>query len=201
MRRSVQKHKTALVESDQIGSGTRIWAFAHVMAGATIGRNCNIGDHCFIESGAVIGNDVTIKNGVSVWDKVTIKDGVFVGPNATLTNDLWPRSRNADWQARETIIEKGATIGANATILCGIRIGSYSMIGAGSVVTREIPDHALFYGNPAKLNGWVCICSAKLNFTGATTTCKKCDRAYRKSNRSVTFLEPDATRTSRRGKR
>jgi UDP-2-acetamido-3-amino-2,3-dideoxy-glucuronate N-acetyltransferase len=176
------KHATALVESDKIGSGTRIWAFVHVMAGAVIGENCNIGDHCFIESGAVIGNNVTIKNGVSVWDKVKIEDGAFLGPNAALTNDLWPRSRNPEWQPSETIIGRGATIGANATILCGIRVGVYAMIGAGAVVTSNLSDYALCYGNPARIQGWVCACATKLHFEGMKAICDKCGRQYRKSN-------------------
>ena len=184
------KHDTALVESRNVGSGTRIWAYTHVMDGAVIGDNCNICDHCFIESGAVIGNNVTIKNGVSVWDKVTIEDGAFVGPNATLTNDLWPRSRNQNWQAKETLIGKGATIGANATILCGIRIGSFAMIGAGSVLTRDLPDYALCYGNPARIHGWVCSCGSKLNFTEINATCKQCGRQYHKSQNKVSIVEP-----------
>jgi UDP-2-acetamido-3-amino-2,3-dideoxy-glucuronate N-acetyltransferase len=185
------KHETALVESENVGSGTRIWAYAHVMSGAVIGKNCNICDHCFIESGAVIGNNVTIKNGVSVWDKVTIEEGVFVGPNATLTNDSWPRSRNPNWQVRETLIARGATIGANATILCGIRIGAFVMIGAGAVVTRDLPDYALCYGNPARVQGWVCVCASKLNFRGTSATCEPCGRQYRKSNHKVTVVETD----------
>lgn len=178
MKRFFQ-HPTALVESKTIGKGTRIWAYAHVMSGAVIGENCNIGDHCFIESGAVIGNNVTVKNGVSVWDHIRIEDGVFLGPETTLTNDLWPRSR-ADWQASDTVIEQGATIGANATLLCGLRIGRYAMIGAGSVVTEPVPTFALCYGNPARLHGWVCVCTHKLSFQKRFTVCKKCGRHYLK---------------------
>jgi UDP-2-acetamido-3-amino-2,3-dideoxy-glucuronate N-acetyltransferase len=184
------KHETALVESENVGSGTRIWAYTHVMSGAVVGENCNICDHCFIESGAVIGNNVTIKNGVSVWDKVTIEEGAFVGPNATLTNDLWPRSRNPKWQVKETLIGRGATIGANATILCGIRIGAFTMIGAGSVVTRDLPDYALCYGNPARVQGWVCACTSKLNFAGTGATCGECGAQYLKSNQKVAPVEP-----------
>ena len=118
------RHQTALVESHSIGAGTRIWAFTHIMAGARIGERCNICDHCFVEAGAVIGNNVTLKNGVSVWDQITLEDGVFVGPNATFTNDRRPRSGNPNWQVERTVIGRGASIGANATILCGIRVGA-----------------------------------------------------------------------------
>jgi UDP-2-acetamido-3-amino-2,3-dideoxy-glucuronate N-acetyltransferase len=182
------KHETALVESEQIGAGTRIWAYAHVMKGAVIGENCNICDHSFIESGAVIGSNVTIKNGVAIWDRVTIEDYVFLGPNAALTNDLWPRSRKPDWKVSPTLIERGATIGANATIVCGIRIGAYAMIGAGAVVTRNVPAYAICYGNPARVQGWVCSCAVKLDFRSAETTCE-CGKRYRRSNGEVVWVE------------
>jgi UDP-2-acetamido-3-amino-2,3-dideoxy-glucuronate N-acetyltransferase len=183
------KHETALVESDQIGAGTRIWAYSHVMRGAVIGENCNICDHSFIESGAILGNNVTIKNGVSVWNKVKIEDGVFLGPNAALTNDLWPRSRNSDWQASETLIEKGATVGANATVVCGIRIGAYAMIGAGAVVTRDVPSYAICYGNPARVRGWVCACANKLDFRSSESECSKCGSWYRKADGEVMVIK------------
>jgi acetyltransferase-like isoleucine patch superfamily enzyme len=169
----VQTHPTALVESDAIGDGTRIWAFAHVLAGASIGRGCNIGDHCYIESGAVIGDEVTIKNGVAVWDGVTIARGVFVGPNVTLTNDVRPRSR-APWTLARTTIEEGATIGANATVLPGLTIGAFSMVGAGAVVTRDVPPHALVLGNPARVRGHVCRCGGTLPKRGRRHACPAC---------------------------
>ncbi|KAF0243699.1 MAG: N-acetylglucosamine-1-phosphate uridyltransferase [bacterium] len=181
------KHDTALVESDQIGLGTRIWAYTHIMRGAKIGEGCNICDHSFIESGAVIGNNVTIKNGVSIWDKVTIEDQVFLGPNVALTNDLWPRSKKADWQVVETLIKQGATIGANATIVCGVSIGQYAMVGAGSVVTRNIPDYGLSYGNPARVCGWVCRCSKKLIFDSNISNCQ-CGLKYQKIENKVSLL-------------
>lgn len=181
-------HNTALVESDQIGDGTRIWAYAHIMRGAQIGENCNVGDHSFVESGAVIGNNVTIKNGVSIWDKVTIEDGVFLGPNVALTNDLWPRSRKADWQIVSTLIQTGATIGANATIVCGISIGQYAMIGAGSVVTRNVPAYGICYGNPARHHGWICKCTKKLKFESDIAVCE-CGHKYKKTNSEVCLIE------------
>jgi len=148
-------HTQALVESDTIGEGTRIWAFAHVMKGARIGKGCNIGDHSFIESGVTVGNDVTIKNGVSIWEGVEIGDLVFVGPNVAFTNDTRPRSKVYHATPERTRILEGASIGANATILSGITIGRYAMIGAGSVVTKDVRDFELVVGCPARHAGWV----------------------------------------------
>jgi len=161
----VFKHPTALVESDKIGDGTRIWAFAHILQGAVIGKNCNICDNAYIEGGAVVGNNVKIKNGVAVWDKVVIEDDVFIGPFAVFTNDINPRAFRKKEPAEflRTLIKKGASIGANATIVCGITIGRYAFIGAGAVVTNDIPDYGLAYGNPAKLRGYVCQCGCKLD--------------------------------------
>ncbi len=148
-------HPHALVESDDIGAGTRVWAFAHVMKSAQVGKGCNIGDHSFIESGAILGNDVTIKNGVSVWDGLEIGDLVFVGPNVAFTNDTRPRSKIYHLTPERTRILEGASIGANATILAGITIGKYAMVGAGSVVTKEVKDFELVVGCPARHAGWV----------------------------------------------
>jgi len=144
-------HEKALVETDAIGEGTRIWAFAHVLKNVVIGSHCNIGDHAFIESGVSIGNNVTIKNGVSIWEHVHVADNVFFGPNAVLTNDLTPRSRDTGWTPVETWIEEGVTIGANATIVCGVRLGARCLIGAGAVVTRDITKPGIYVGNPARL--------------------------------------------------
>ena len=148
-------HPQALVESEEIGEGTRIWAFAHVMKGARIGKGCNIGDHSFIESGVTIGDDVTVKNGVSIWEGVEIGDRVFVGPNVAFTNDLRPRSKAYHAKPERTVVREGASIGANATILSGITIGQYAMIGAGAVVTKDVRDFELVTGNPARHAGWV----------------------------------------------
>jgi UDP-2-acetamido-3-amino-2,3-dideoxy-glucuronate N-acetyltransferase len=160
-----------LVESAAIGQGTRIWAFAHVLKGARVGRHCNIGDHCFIEGGARIGNNVTVKNGVAVWEGVVVRDNAFIGPFAVFTNDLVPRSprfpgaamryESKAWLSR-TVLEEGASIGANATILCGLRIGRFAMIAAGAVVTRDVPPHALMVGVPARQAAWVCECGTRL---------------------------------------
>jgi UDP-2-acetamido-3-amino-2,3-dideoxy-glucuronate N-acetyltransferase len=156
-------HPHALCEAP-IGDGTRVWAFAHVMAGAVVGRDCNVGGQSFIEAGAVVGDGVTIKNGVSVWRGVTLEDSVFVGPNAVFTNDLRPRAhlKVAEGDLVPTTVRTGATIGANATIVCGITIGSFAFVAAGAVVTRDVPDHALVVGSPAKRRGWVCRCARPL---------------------------------------
>lgn len=147
-------HSHALVETNQIGEGTRVWAFVHILEGAVIGSGCNICDHCYIENGVSIGNNVTVKCGIYIWDGVTIEDDVFLGPNVVFTNDIRPRSKQYIEPAK-TIIKKGASIGANSTILAGNTIGEYAMTGIGSVITRDVPDYALVYGNPARIKGWV----------------------------------------------
>ena len=148
-------HPTAIVESQAIGTDTCVWAFVHILPGAVIGERCNICDHCFIEGQVRIGNEVTVKTGVSIWDGVTLEDRVFIGPNAVFTNDLLPRSRNAAYQMQRTLVKAGASIGANATVLSGLTIGRSALVGIGSVVTRDVPDYGLVYGNPARQRGWV----------------------------------------------
>lgn len=143
-------HEKALVESDTIGENTRIWAFVHILPNAVIGSDCNICDHVFIENDVVIGNRVTIKCGVQIWDGLRIEDDVMVGPNATFTNDLFPRSKQP-FELKQTHVRKGASIGANATILAGVEIGEAAMVGAGSVVTKDVPPYSVVVGNPAKV--------------------------------------------------
>jgi acetyltransferase-like isoleucine patch superfamily enzyme len=157
-------HPQALVESDKIGEGTRVWAFAHVMKDAVIGKHCNICDHAFVESNVVLGDGVTIKNGVSVWDGVSLGDHVFVGPNAVFTNDLNPRAevKKTREQFVLTDVQEGATIGANATIVCGVTLGRYAFIGAGTVVIRDVPAYAMMVGNPARQIGHMCECGERL---------------------------------------
>jgi UDP-2-acetamido-3-amino-2,3-dideoxy-glucuronate N-acetyltransferase len=147
-------HPNSIVESKQIGKGTRVWAFAHILPGAVIGEDCNLCDHTFIENEVVIGNRVTIKSGVQLWDGLTLEDDVFVGPNATFTNDPFPRSKQYPESFVHTLIRKGASIGANATILPGLTIGQYAMIGAGTVVTKDVPAYAIVVGNPAQIIGY-----------------------------------------------
>ena len=178
-------HPRALVESPKIGKRTRVWAFAHVMERARVGADCNIGECSFIENGAVLGDRVTLKNGVSVWDGVVIEDDVFVGPNAVFTNDMWPISRRPFSDPVKTRVRKGACIGANATVICGITIGEYAFLGAGAVATKDIPGHALATGNPARVTGFLCGCRKKLHFRGGKAKCASCRLGYRKAGNKV----------------
>ena len=174
---SVFVHDLALCESIDIGPRTRVWAFAHVMPNVAVGADCNICDHVFIESGAVVGNRVTVKNNVLIWDKVTIEDDVFLGPNAVFTNDLNPRAefKKTPAQFSPTLVRQGCSVGANATIVCGITLHPYSMVGAGSVVVSDVPAYALVVGNPSRRVGWVCECGIKLT---SALECA-CGRQYR----------------------
>jgi len=177
-------HPQAIVETDDIGSGTRIWAFAHVMSGARIGFDCNICDHAFIEAGATLGNNVTVKNGVAVWQGVTIEDNVFLGPNCVLTNDHNPRAyiKKTGAALETTLIRANATVGANATIVCGITVGQYAFIGAGTVVIRPVHDFALMVGNPARQIGWMCVCAKSLplraSAADSSVTCPHCHSRF-----------------------
>jgi UDP-2-acetamido-3-amino-2,3-dideoxy-glucuronate N-acetyltransferase len=148
------QHSQALVEGQTIGKGTRIWAFVHVLPKAKIGEDCNICDHVFIENDVQVGHRVTVKCGVQLWDGVILEDDVFVGPNVTFTNDLFPRSRQYPESFAKTLVRRGASIGANATILPGVTIGIGAMIGAGAVVTKDVPPHAIVVGNPGRIRGY-----------------------------------------------
>lgn len=194
-------HPQALVETKDIGSGTRIWAFSHVMSGAKIGRNCNIGDHSFVESGAIVGDNCTIKNGNMVWEGVSLEEGVFVGPHVFFTNDLHPRSPRltevgnryhdkANWLAR-TRVKHGATLGAGSVILAGITLGEYAMVAAGAVVTKSVPNHALVKGNPARVSGWVCACGQTLKIRSKAAQCKVCGAKYRLTREGIRASESD----------
>jgi acetyltransferase-like isoleucine patch superfamily enzyme len=187
-------HPTAIVETQHIGQGTRIWAFAHVMKDVSIGANCNIGDHCFIESGVAVGNNVTIKNGNMIWEGLTLEDGAFVGPHVFFTNDRYPRSpRLPQAQKRygdrgwllPTLVRRGASLGAGAVILAGVTIGEFAMIGAGAVVTRDVPPYALMVGNPAHIRGWACQCGQPLQFRNETATCDDCGLTFVKADDCV----------------
>lgn len=148
-------HPQALVESPHLGAGTRVWAFAHILPGARIGADCNICDQVFIENDVVVGDRVTVKCGVQLWDGLRVEDEVFIGPNATFTNDLFPRSKVYPETFAVTVLRRGASIGANATILAGLTIGEGAMVGAGAVVTRDVPPGAIVVGNPARIKGYI----------------------------------------------
>ncbi|MFC1848308.1 Gfo/Idh/MocA family oxidoreductase [Chloroflexota bacterium] len=181
--RRVYVHPTSLLEEpSSVGEGTKIWHFSHVMSNTTIGENCTIGQNVFIAGNVIIGNNVKIQNNVSVFNGVTLEDDVFCGPACMFTNVKNPRSHFTQrGKYTPTLVRKGATIGANATVICGNTIGIYAFIGAGSVVTGDIPDYALVYGNPARIKGWVCECGARLDFKGnENTRCSGCSREYYK---------------------
>jgi len=160
-------HSSAIVDSQRIGAGTRIWAFCNVQEKAVMGRDCNICDHCFIENNVLLGDRVTVKNGVSLWDGVVVEDDVFIGPNAVFTNDVYPRSKVYYEQPTRTLVRAGATIGAGAVIVAGHTIGRFAFIGAGAVVTRDVPDFTLWLGNPARQVGFVCRCAKRLEIVDA----------------------------------
>lgn len=164
-------HETAeAADSAEIGEGTRVWHQAQIRSHASIGENCNLGKGVFIDEGVQIGDNVKIQNYVSVYHGVSVEDGVFIGPHACFTNDMRPRAINVDgspkaaddWVLSKTLVKKGAAIGANATIRCGVTLGEWCMVGSGSVVTRDVPDYGLVFGNPATLRGFVCPCGARL---------------------------------------
>src|SRR3989344_6216415 len=159
-------HKSSYIdEPGEIGEGTKIWHLSHVMAGAKIGKNCSLGQNVNVSSKTAIGNDVKIQNNVSIYDGVTLEDYVFCGPSMVFTNDMNPRSKYPKHGVYlPTLVKEGASIGANATIVCGTIIGRHAFIGSGSVVTKDIPDYALVYGNPARVHGWICEGGEKIDF-------------------------------------
>lgn len=176
----VYVHPRGLCESDDVGTGTRIWAFAHVLAGAKIGRDCNICDHAYVEGGVTIGNGVTVKNGVMLFDGVTIEDDVFLGPAVVFTNDLRPRAaikRTGD-ALLPTRVQVGASLGAGVLVVCGLTIGTFAFIGAGAVVTRDVPSYGLVVGNPGRLIGWACECGLTL---GDSLGCE-CGLSYKQGS-------------------
>jgi UDP-2-acetamido-3-amino-2,3-dideoxy-glucuronate N-acetyltransferase len=199
-------HPNALVDDPAaIGPDTNIWAFAHVMAGARVGNHCNIGDHAFVESGAVVGENVTLKNGVLVWDGITIEDNVFVGPGVSFSNDRFPRAARApsarqryadksNW-LEKTLVHKGCSIGAGATICPNIKLGRYSMIGAGSVVTNDVEPFSLVIGFPARPVSYVCSCGRKLTGHYLETDCLVCGEtvAQREARQNLTASSPEVS--------
>lgn len=190
-------HETAVIDDGaSIGSGTRIWHFSHVMPDAVIGENCNLGQNVVVSPGCRIGANVKIQNNVSVYTGVILEDDVFCGPSMVFTNVINPRSHIARKdEYRETRVGRGASIGANATVICGVSLGRYSFIGAGAVVTRNVPDYGMIVGNPGRLKGYVCYCGHKLDLpvsgAGGSAVCGECHREYVRNNGSV--VERQAT--------
>ncbi|MBV8246782.1 MAG: N-acetyltransferase [Candidatus Eremiobacteraeota bacterium] len=181
-------HESAYVDDpSSLGDGTKVWHFSHVMAGARIGCNCSIGQNVFVAANVTIGDNVKIQNNVSVYEGVVLEDEVFCGPSMVFTNVATPRSgtpRNTSADYVRTLVERGATIGANATIVCGHTIGRYAFVGAGSVVTKDVPAYALVYGNPARVQGFACSCGLRLRFRDDRATCE-CGARFEKSDCSV----------------
>jgi len=180
MKNNFFKHASSFIDDPcEIREGTKIWHFCHIQSGAKIGKNCSIGQNVNVGGKAVIGDNVKIQNNVSVYDGVTLENYVFCGPSMVFTNDLNPRSKYPkQGKYLKTLVKVGASIGANATVVCGITIGCHAFIGSGSVVTKDIPDYALAYGIPAKVNGWVCECGNKLSFENGSATCSICSLQY-----------------------
>jgi len=193
--KNVFVHPTAQVETVDVGEGTRIWAFAHVLPGAHVGKDCNIGDHCFIEGGARVGDNATVKNGNMLWEGVTLEEGVFVGPHVFFTNDLYPRSQRLPevrnrYASKEswlvpTLVRRGASLGAGAVILAGVTVGELAMVAAGAVVTKDVPPHALVVGAPARARGWVCQCGRPLRFRHGDSTCQSCGAHFREEGKEI----------------
>lgn len=190
-KRTFFAHGSACIDEEtEIGEGTSIWHFSHVLKGSRIGKNCKIGQNVVVGPKVTVGNGVKIQNNVSVYEGVTLEDFVFCGPSMVFTNVFNPRSEIPRMdELRPTLVRRGATIGANATILCGITIGRYALIGAGSVVTKDVPDHALVRGNPAKVTGWMCSCGVKLALKGSKGVCRTCGKKFSKGTKGTKGLQ------------
>jgi len=189
-------HQSSFIdEGSVIGDGTKIWHFSHVMPGARIGERCNIGQNVVISPDVVIGNNVKIQNNVSVYEGVVLEDDVFCGPSMVFTNVINPRSHvSRKHEFRETLVRRGATLGANSTIICGHTVGRFAFIGAGAVVTKDVPDYALMLGAPARIAGWMCECGVRLQAAGGLGACPDCQRRYTIDGERVMPLEEGTTR-------
>jgi UDP-2-acetamido-3-amino-2,3-dideoxy-glucuronate N-acetyltransferase len=187
-------HESSYIdEGSEIGEGTRIWHFSHVMPGARIGRGCNIGQNVMISPDVIVGDNVKIQNNVSVYTGVVLEDDVFCGPSMVFTNVVNPRSHvSRKDEYKQTRVKRGATIGANATVVCGRTIGRFAFIGAGAVVTRDVPDYALVIGNPGRISGWICECGVKLSGSTAPpprAQCDTCGKEYRNAGDALARLD------------
>jgi len=191
-------HESSYVdEGARVGKGTKIWHFCHVMPGAVIGERCNLGQNVVVMSGTRIGNNVKIQNNVSIYEGVILEDDVFCGPSCVFTNVLNPRShvsRKHDY--RQTVVKRGSSIGANATILCGVTLGEYAFIGAGAVVTSDVPAYALMVGVPARRVGWMCQCGERLHVTGGSAACRACGSRYEESGGALHPIAPSRIPTA-----
>lgn len=183
-QKSYYAHPSAIVDDGcKIGEGTKVWHFCHVSTGAIIGQKCSLGQNVFVGPKGVIGNNVRIQNNVSVYDNVELEDDVFCGPSMVFTNVINPRAHvSRKHEYKRTLVRKGATIGANATIVCGVTLGAYAFIGAGAVVTTDVPDYGLYTGVPARHRGWICQCGIKLSFSGSQARCGDCGASYEKTS-------------------
>ena len=190
--KNIKMHKTSFVDKGaKIGKGTTIWHFSHICKKAVIGERCKIGQNVLVADNVRIGNNVKIQNNVALYEGVILEDNVFCGPSCVFTNVFNPRSlypRNSAKFYRITLVKNGASIGANATIVCGATIGKHAFIGAGSVVTKDVPDFALIYGNPAKIKGSMCVCGKKLKFKNNSAKCTDCKRKFSKKEGKIEEL-------------
>ena len=190
-------HESSYVDDGaEIGAGTKIWHFCHIMPRSRVGERCNIGQNVLVSPDVTIGNNVKIQNNVSLYTGVIVEDDAFLGPSMVFTNVSNPRSHvNRKDEYKRTLVRRGASIGANATIICGVTLGCYSFVGAGSVVTRDVPDYALVYGSPARIHGWMCQCGEQLTFAQQAgvekAVCQSCGDAYQKQGHSVCPVSPE----------
>jgi UDP-2-acetamido-3-amino-2,3-dideoxy-glucuronate N-acetyltransferase len=187
-------HESSYVdEGAEIGAGTRIWHFCHVMPGAVIGERCNLGQNVVVMPGTRLGNNVKVQNNVSIYEGVTLEDDVFCGPSCVFTNVTNPRSHVPRKDAyRATLVRRGSSIGANATIVCGVTLGEYCFVGAGAVVTSDVPDHALMVGVPARRVGWMCRCGERLPAGKGELRCQACGEGYREVGNRLRPIDPDS---------
>jgi len=196
MKKKFWAHKiTEVQRGTKIGKGTKIWQNCQILKGAQIGKDCVIGHNCFVGAKAKLGNGVKLESNIDVWDLVTLGNYVFVGPSAVFTNDLNPRAKYPKLKYPQygqwfpILVKEGASIGANATVICGNAIGKWAMIGAGAVVTRDVPDYAIVLGIPARIVGWICECGNKIKFNKGKSVCKICKRKYKKKENKISKIK------------